>query len=134
MATADNTAHFWSLTPSERRIRRVLEIPPYQVLPAVNDQALRAYYEKLSDQLTLPFAAEHTEADDADREVVVLRLAPPRGERWDLETGLVVEVERHGRLERVPLVEIRVAADHPLYQFIEDYWYWFWNWRGAPGA
>jgi hypothetical protein len=132
MSTVEDPLLYWQIAGSESRVRKVLDLPAYQSLPKVDHCALRAYYRQLERRLVFPFAAEYSELNEPDRQVIVLALLDPFRHPTDLDAGLLCEVRRDGRLLRIPLAEVKVDPRHANCQLIEDYWYWFWNWHREP--
>lgn len=132
MSTAENPLVHWNLTGSESRIRRILEVAPFQSLPDVDHDGLQAYYQTLLKRMSFPFEAEQIELVGPERNVTVLRLVDPAWQVSDLDSGLLCEARQGDQIVRVPLAELKVDPGHRNYQLIEDYWYWFWNWRKWP--
>jgi hypothetical protein len=132
MSTVEDPLLYWRISGNESRVRKVLDLPAYQSLPEVDHRALRVYYRQLKRRLVFPFAAEYSELNEPDRQVIVLALLDPFRHATDLEAGLLCEARREGQPLRIPLAEVKVDPRHANCQLIEDYWYWFWNWRQEP--
>jgi len=120
----------------EGRIRAALGVARGR-LPGVESRWLYKYYQYLAAQLSLPFAAQYV--GDLGRSpqtvpllTVVALLDPAEVSGGPTEGVMCVAQSGEHRLE-LALVDVEVEADHPNFQFLDDYWYWFWNWRFDPG-
>jgi hypothetical protein len=102
-------------------------------LPSVDEETHSRYYEYLSANFFLPFAAYYprpkTSQEEEEFRCTVLELLDPAKHMGDEFDGIFCKT-RKGKYEiNLPLIELDVPDDNPNFQFIEDYWYWFWNWR-----
>jgi len=103
-------------------------------LPRVDEETLFRYYQYLSANMSLPFAAyypePHTSQEKVQYRCAVLELLDPRKHVGDEFDGIFCKT-RKGKYEiNLPLIELQVPDDCPQFPLIEDYWFWFWNWRG----
>jgi hypothetical protein len=102
-------------------------------LPSVDEETHSRYYEYLSANLVLPFAAYYPEPKNSEEEdefrCVVLELLDPAKHLGIGFDGIFCKT-RKGKYEiNLPLIDLEIPDDSPNLQFIDDYWYWFWNWR-----
>ena len=102
-------------------------------LPRVAEETLFRYYQHLSANLPLPFAAyypePHSSREKAEYLCTVVELLDPRTYVGDEFDGIFCKT-RKGKYEiNLPLIELHLPEDCPQFQLIEDYWFWFWNWR-----
>lgn len=118
----------------EDRLRSVFGLSSDEPLPGVDDVALLAFYEYLTDNLSFPFEAEHNpesgtlfpstyivkviNMDDADDEPMI-----------DETYGVLCKTRQGRRVMTLPLGELRVKKGRPYRQPVADYCHWFWNCR-----
>jgi hypothetical protein len=102
-------------------------------MPKVDEDTLFRYYEYLSANLSVPFAAHYPHPTNAEEQsefrCYVLELLDPANHLGDEFDGIFCKT-RKGKYElKLPLIELELPQGSPNCQLIEDYWYWFWNWR-----
>ncbi|MGA2033719.1 MAG: calcium-binding protein [Thermoguttaceae bacterium] len=114
----------------EDRLRAILGLGRDDLLPEVNDETIRKYYQYLALRLTLPFEARYSaESEPVVYPVTVTGLVDPQSAPAGSAVCCVTHV-RNG-VAVLPLVDIEVPEDSPNFRILEDYWYWVWNWRAA---
>jgi calcium binding protein len=117
------------LSPKDQddRIRMIFGLTSNDMLPDVEDQALRTYYEHLSKHLVFPFHAEHGEEYGHPERVAVLGLGDAGEPMIDEMYGVLCEIRMGGRVVTLPLGELDDAKGKINRQLIDDYCYWFHN-------
>jgi hypothetical protein len=102
-------------------------------LPVTDDDALGAYHEYLSANLSFPFTAHYPEPTNPREKVLhectVLGLLDPSKCVGDEIDGIFCRTQKAEFEVNLPLVELDVPKGSPNFQMIEDYWDWFCNWR-----
>ena len=102
-------------------------------LPQVNEETLSRYYDYLSANLLLPFAAYYPEPKNSQEvrefHCEVLELIDPAKFLGDEFDGIFCKTRKEAYDLNLPLIDLHLPEDNPNFQLIEDYWYWFWNWR-----
>jgi hypothetical protein len=102
-------------------------------LPSVDEETHSRYYEYLSANLLLPFAAYYPEPKNSQEEneyhCEVLQLIDPAKHQGDGFDGIFCKTRKGKYDVHLPLIGLEVPDDSPNFQFIADYWYWFWNWQ-----
>jgi hypothetical protein len=116
----------------KERIRAALGLRSDR-LPRLNEETLSRYYDYLSANLSLPFAAYYPEPKNSQEvrefHCEVLELIDPAEYLGDALDGIFCKVRKGTYEENSPLIDLHLPLDDPNFQLIEDYWYWFWNWR-----
>ena len=102
-------------------------------VPRVNEETLARYYAYLSANLSLPFTAYYPQPTTPQEKTRfrcrVLELLDPTQYLGDEFDGILCRI-RKGKFEvYLPLIELHVPDDSPVFQLIEDYCHWFLNWR-----
>ena len=119
-------------TEKTKRIQAALGVTNGH-LPKVDQDTLARYYEFLSANLPLPFAAWYPQPmnsrEKSDFRCTVVELLDPSKYLGDEYDGIFCTIRKDGFEVNLPLIELHVPQGSLHFQLIEDYWYWFWNWR-----
>lgn len=119
------TATLVSDNDQDDRLRSIFGLFNSDPLPRVCLDALRTYHEHLGVRLSFPFAGglqRGAESGPGTRSMTVVRLFQRAGIN-DSDRILCRAVDARGA-RGVPLAAVRVAANSPNAQLIEDYCYW----------
>jgi hypothetical protein len=120
-----------SLDPNnhEDRIRAALGITTDDVVPFVEQDTLRHYYEHLKANLSFPFPATYWHHDGKRRTVHRISVVGLSKEfPIDDEYGLMCDVKNGEEQWEVPVLLLEVSEKDRTHQLIEDYRQWIAEW------
>jgi hypothetical protein len=121
----------WASTQGEEeRIRAVFGLSDTTPLPPVNIHSLLIYHRCLASRLKFPFPALYAETKPPIRQLVrcITVLGLVEGIR-NLSEGIVCRIAGLPKIRELPLAEVGIREDDPIYPLIDDYAFWLLNRR-----
>ena len=120
-----------SMKDQDDRIRTVFGLTRDDLLPEVDEDSLRRYYEHLADKLRFPVEAtwaKEVGMGEVTEKVKILALGDFEGDPWiDDMYGILCKAKMSRGEGELPLAEMEKVKGKPNKQLVEDYAYWFWN-------
>jgi hypothetical protein len=120
-----------TMKDQDDRIRAVFGLTRDDLLPEVDEDSLRTYYQYLAAKLKFPVEAtwaKEAGLGEVTEKVSILALGGSDDDPWlDDMSGIICEAKMSRGEGNLPLAEMEKIKGKPNKQLIEDYAYWFWN-------